>query len=298
MTSRTRLPRPTRTARSARTVRVSRSHAWLTLAALFILGAALAWGLVIFLWSLAAHTGPSDPGSPTGPGTGTPSEAETGRVVAAAPAVPGVAVLPPAADVDELAARPMATAAPAAALPQPIAAVETATALSIPAARDAGAALPTGFPHTPEGAVAQLAAIDAAAFRDLNPAAVADVHRRATLPGAVDLTQWTPNVGVTAILTAAGQPRGSAAVTATWTFTHAQVKGVLTGGDFVLACVLGELDATYRTTARAGVGDCQRMLWHDDRWRIGPGAQPAYAPSTWPGSADCVRAGWREAHHA
>ncbi len=283
--------------RSPRSARSSRSHGWLTLAGLFILGASLSWGLVIFLWSLAAHTGPPDPGSPTGPGAGTPSSTATGRTVTAAPVPPGASV-PPAAAEDELAARPMATATPAASQPQPIVAVETAAALLVPAPADAAAALRTGFPRTPEGAVGQLAAIDAAAFRDLHPATVADVHRRASLPGAVALTDWTPNVGVTAILRALGKPRGSAAVTATWTLTHAQIKGVLAGGDFVLACVLGELDATYRSTARAGVGDCQRMVWQDGRWFIGPGAQPAFAPSTWPGSADCVRAGWREARNA
>jgi len=295
MTStRTRSPR----ARSPRSARSSRSHGWLILTGLFILGASLAWGLVIFLWSLAAHTGPPDPGSPNSPGAGTPSSTATARTVTAAPVPPGANV-PPAAAEDELAARPMATAAPGAAQPQPVVAVETAAPLPIPAPADAAAALPTGFPRTPEGAVGQLAAIDAAAFRDLHhPATVAGVHARASLPGAVPLTEWTPNVGVTAILQAIGQPKGSSSITATWTLTHAQVKGVLAGGDFVLACVLGELDATYRSTARAGVGDCQRMVWQDGRWHIGPGAQPAFAPSTWPGSADCVRAGWQEARNA
>jgi len=295
MTStRTRAPRT----RSPRSARSSRSHGWLTLAGLFVLGASLAWGLVIFLWSLAAHTGPPDPGDPTSPGGGTPSSTATGRTVTAAPASPGANVQLAAEAEDELATRPMATAAPAASQPQPVVAVETAAPLPIPAPADAAAALPTGFPRTPEGAVGQLAAIDAAAFRDLHPATVADVHARASLPGAVPLTEWTPNVGVTAILRAISQPKGSSSITATWTLTHAQVKGVLAGGDFVLACVLGELDATYRSTARAGVGDCQRMVWQDGRWFIGPGAQPAFAPSTWPGSADCVRVGWREARNA
>jgi len=288
----------TRSLRAGRSPRTSRSHGWLSLTGLFVLGASLAWGLVIFLWSLAAHTGPPDPGSPTSPGTGTPSSTATARTVTAAPAIPGANVQLAAEAEDELAARPMATAAPAASQPQPVVAVETAAPLPIPAPADPATALPTGFPRTPEGAVGQLAAIDAAAFRDLHPATVADVHARASLPGAVPMIEWTPNVGVTAILRAIGQPKGSSSITATWTLTHAQVKGVLGGGDFVLACVLGELDATYRSTARAGVGDCQRMVWQDGRWHIGPGAQPAFAPSTWPGSADCVRAGWQEARNA
>ncbi len=279
-----------------------RAKAWLTLAALFILGASLAWGLVIFLWSLAAHTGPSNPADiPSQTVSATPTVTGARAAVAAVAAAPsangpeGEAVT---AARDELANRPMASVSPAAAQPQPLALAPAAGGIVVPGASDPAAGLPRGFPRTPAGAVAQLASIDAAAFRDVNPAAVADVHRRVTRPGAVPLSQWSPNVGVTAILRAVGKPDGATALTSTWTLTHAQVKGVLDRGDFVLACVLGELDATYHSTARAGVGDCQRMLWAEGRWWIGPGAQPAYAPSTWPGSADCVAAGWQEAHHA
>ncbi len=272
--------------------RSARAKAWLTLTGLFVLGVSLIWGLAIFVWSLTAHTGPASP-APATP-TSTPS-----GIAAAAPNIPGSVGDPAtAAAQDELAARPMTLVPIAASTPQPIAVTATAPALSLPDSKDPAAALPTGFPRTPEGAVAQLAAIDTAAFRDLNPATVADVHARAALPGAVPLAEWTPQVGVTAILRTAGAPAGSPGLTATWTLTHAQVKGVLQGGDFVLACVLGELDATYHSTVRAGVGDCQRMLWQAGRWWIGPGAQPAFAPSTWPGSADCVRAGWQEARRA
>ncbi len=271
--------------------RSARAKAWLTLTGLFVLGVSLIWGLAIFIWSLTAHTGPATP-APATP-TSTPS-----GIAAAAPNIPGSVGRPVGAAQDELAARPMTLVPLAAASPQPIAATATAPALALPDSKDPAAALPTGFPRTPEGAVAQLAAIDTAAFRDLNPATVADVHARAVLPGAVPLAEWTPQVGVTAILRTAGAPAGSPGLTATWTLTHAQVKGVLQGGGFVLACVLGELDATYHSTARAGVGDCQRMLWQGGRWWIGPGAQPAFAPSTWPGSADCVRAGWQEARRA
>ena len=280
--------------------RSSRGRAWLTLAALFILGASLAWGLVIFLWSLAAHTGPSNPPDvPSQTVSRAPTVTGTRAMVAAAPSAPGPDGGAVTAVQDELANRPMASVSPAAARPQPLAAAPPAGgAIVVPGASDPAAGLPRGFPRTPQGAVAQLAAIDAAAFRDVNPATVADVHHRATRPGAVPLSQWSPNVGVTAILRAVGQPDGATVLTSTWTLTHAQVKGVLDRGDFVLACVLGELDATYHSTARAGVGDCQRMLWADGHWWIGPGAQPAFAPSTWPGSADCVAAGWQEAHHA
>jgi hypothetical protein len=170
--------------------------------------------------------------------------------------------------------------------------------LILPAATNATGLVPTGYPRTPQGAVAQLGAIDALAFNDLNPAGPSQAYDWAALPGAVSLQAWTPQVGVSAILGAAGTPDGSGELTSTWTLTHAQVKGVLDDGNFVVACVLGEFDANYRSTVRAGIGDCQRMVWQAGRWWIGPGAQPAFAPSTWPGSADCVRAGWREVANA
>jgi hypothetical protein len=271
-------------------LRSARAKAWLTVSALLVLALSLLWGLLIFAWSLTTGTGTGShaPATPTITSTGATPSATTGasrhNVTKAAQ--------------DELAARPMASVPASAASPQPIAAAPTAAPLEIPMPTDRTAELPTGFPRTSEGAVAQLAAINTAAFRDLNPATAAEVHRRATLPGAVPLEQWTPNVGITAIMRAIGAPHGSPDVTATWTLTHAHIKGVLNEGDFVLACVLGELDASYRATGRAGVGDCQRMVWRSGRWYIGPGTQPAFAPSTWPGSHDCVRAGWQEARRA
>ena len=78
----------------------------------------------------------------------------------------------------------------------------------------------------------------------------------------------------------------------TFTPVAGQVKGTI-GEHFAVVCVLGEWQVTYRTTSRAGAGDCQRMVWDDGRWRIGAGTQPAFAPSAWPGSVDAVRAGWR-----
>lgn len=170
--------------------------------------------------------------------------------------------------------------------------------MTLPEATDTTGLVPTGYPRTPEGAVAQLAAIDSLALKNLNPSNPRQAYGWAALPGAVPFEQWTPQVGVSAILTAAGTPHGSTELTSTWALTHAQIKGVLDDGNFVLACVLGEFDASYRSSGRAGVGDCQRMVWREGRWWIGPGTQPAFAPSTWPGSAECVRAEWREVRNA
>ena len=142
--------------------RPARAKAWLTLTGLFVLGVSLIWGLIIFIWSLTAHTGPATP-APATP-TSTPS-----GIAAAAPVIPGSVGGPVTPAQDELAARPMTLVPLAASAPQPIAATATAPALSLPDSKDPAAALPTGFPRTPEGAVAQLAAIDTAASETSTP---------------------------------------------------------------------------------------------------------------------------------
>jgi hypothetical protein len=106
------------------------------------------------------------------------------------------------------------------------------------------------------------------------------------------------STAVNAGLKGAGLTDSTAGLQVSYTVTDAQVKGVLDDGNFVVACVNGELDANYRNSARIGVGDCQRMVWSAGRWRIGPGEQPAWAPNAWPGSADSVRAGWQAVNHA
>jgi hypothetical protein len=272
-------------------IRSARARGWVVLAGVLILAVAILWGLVIFVWSLLVSAGPEK-------GTGGRPSVKPNVTASSSPPTTSTAgdVLDSAKN--SLAARAMMPVAPADALPQPITGLTTTLPLTLPAPTDTTGLVPTGFPRTPEGAVAQLAAIDALALKDLNPSYPKQAHDWASQPGAVPLNDWTPQVGVTAILTAAATPRGSSEITSTWTLTHAQVKGVLDDGNFVVACVLGEFDANYRSIVRAGVGDCQRMVWHEGRWWIGPGEQPAFAPSTWPGSANCVRAGWREVSNA
>lgn len=198
---------------------------------------------------------------------------------------------------DELAAAQMVQLPASAARPQALIEDTARPSITLPPPTRTEELVPTGFPHTPEGAVAQLAAIDSLALRDLTPAQVRAAHRWAATPGAVPLHDWTPYVAASAALDAAGLPEGSADVASTFTPVAGLIKGSI-GTDFVVACVLGEWQVTYRATSRAGAADCQRMVWSGGRWRIGPGAQPAYAPSAWPGSADAVRAGWRGLNHA
>lgn len=193
---------------------------------------------------------------------------------------------------EELAAAQMLQLAPSAARPQPLVTQTAGAPIPLPAATDNSGLVPSGFPPTPEGALAQLAAIDSLALRDLDLDQLQRVYDWAALPGAVPFDEWTPTVAATAALTGAGTAEASADRTSTFTPVAGQIKGVV-GKDFVVACVLGEWQVRYREISRAGAGDCQRMVWTQGRWWIGPGDQPAYAPSAWPGSADAVRAGWR-----
>ena len=60
--------------------------------------------------------------------------------------------------------------------------------------------------------------------------------------------------------------------------------------DFVIIATAGQVN-------RIAAADCQRMVWQDDRWVIGPGDEPAPAPSLWPGNRASIDAGyqWLEA---
>jgi len=274
-------------------LRSRRVRGWVTVTLVAIMAVSLLCGLVIFIWSTVNHTGAGlRDQQPTPPVTFTASA--TGHEA------PAQQMESLQSEEDRLAARPMLAVPLSAANPRPLAPNPApATTLSIPVASDPAAVPPTGFPGTPEGAVAQLAAIDAAVFATMQPTTTSTVHSIAALPGAVPVAQWSPSVAVTAILAGLSAPAGSPDLASSWTLTHAQVKGVLDDGRFVVACVLGELDGTYRaSTSRIGLADCQRMVWQGGRWWIGPGAQPAWPPSTWPGSADCFRAGWVEARRA
>jgi len=104
-------------------------------------------------------------------------------------------------------------------------------------------------------------------------------------------------------------------VTVTVTPVAGMVKGV-DGDDWVLACVLLDVQAVITTDARIAYGHCERMQWTDGtarksaddtggagnaggpeagggRWMIAPGPSPAPAPSTWPGTDLAIKAGWR-----
>lgn len=228
-----------------------------------------------------------------------PSDASISAAASATPAVSGS--MDVSARQDALAAQPMLQLPESAAQPQPLVDETAGPPILIPSptARvvPGGPPVATGFPHTPQGALAQLAAIDEAALSTTDLDRVHEVYAWAAAPGAVAEAEWSPGYAVRVHIDNFGGREQALRAQAVFQAVQGQIKGTV-GKDFVVACVLGELTVTAASVARAGVGDCQRMVWRDGRWWIGPGTQPAYAPSAWPGSADAVRAGWRELRRA
>ncbi|MBO1756473.1 hypothetical protein [Allobranchiibius sp. CTAmp26] len=216
--------------------------------------------------------------------TGTP---------AAAPHGTGHALPTGFAHRDAIAAAPMRTVDATAAQPAPPAA-RTAPTIDIPAGASPGpAGVTAGFPLTPVGAIGQLAAIEQVVLQDMSTQEAAVVHDAWALPGAPDVAQWALMRDVQSFL--GGAQMGSTldpTSTVMVTPEGAQVKGT-DGSDWVLACVLITVRATITRDASMAYGHCERMQWHGGRWMIAPGAAPAPAPSTWPGSDASRTAGWR-----
>lgn len=194
---------------------------------------------------------------------------------------------------DQLAAQPMLQVTPEdarAGVPAPVA----GPVIQVPPSSGAGPEqVPSGFPHSPQGAIGQLAAIEQAVLQGMNIRQLGDIHTAWALPGAPTVQQWPLTQNVQAFL-ASAQMAGTLDPTSTVVATPvaAQVKGV-DGPDWVLACVLVQVRATISQSAQMGYGYCERMTWHGDRWMIAPGQPPAPAPSTWPGTELSARAGWR-----
>lgn len=194
---------------------------------------------------------------------------------------------------DAIAAAPMLVVSPADARGG-VPATTPAPTITIPAATRLGPAeVPTGYPHTPEGAVGQLAAIAQTVVQTMTIQTATTVHQTWTAPGAPDPADWELTAAVQAFLaSAAGAWAGDPGLQVRATPAAGQVKGT-DGTDWVVACVLLDVQATAVTQARTAFGHCERMTWDTDRWVVAPGAAPARAPSTWPGTDLAAAAGWR-----
>lgn len=153
--------------------------------------------------------------------------------------------------------------------------------------------VPTGYPQTPEGAVAQLAAIDVAVVQAMSVPATHEIYRSWST-GGTDPASWVMTGNVTDFLTAAGQSGQTkeSGLVVTAVPAAGQVKGT-DGQDWVVACVLLELHARLVEEARAAYGHCEAMTWTVDRWVIDTTHPVSPAPSTWPGTELAAQAGWR-----
>jgi hypothetical protein len=197
---------------------------------------------------------------------------------------------------DALAAEVMPSVDEAASHPGPVSANATGTPSGLPDPTRVGPArVPTGFPHTPEGAMAQLAAIDQVAIQSGSLGTAAVVIRNWSVPGGPTEQTWSGTQAVATLLTSA-QTAGSSQLAIVMTPLMGLVKGTV-GPDFVIPCIDFELDVTLSQTARGAVADCQRMVWQQDsrrgRWMIGAGSEPATPPSVWPGTDLAISVGYR-----
>jgi hypothetical protein len=194
---------------------------------------------------------------------------------------------------DAIAAEPMLEVQPADSRPSAPAAV-AGPVIEIPPSTVIGpAGVPAGFPHTAEGAVGQLAAIEVTVLQGMSIPHTNEVYRGWALPGGVGVERWQLTANVQAFLTAAQMGQQKDISTSVVAVPAAgQIKGI-DGPDWLVACVLLEIRATITVEARMGYGYCERMQWQNGRWIIAPGTPPATAPSTWPGSELSIKAGWR-----
>lgn len=194
---------------------------------------------------------------------------------------------------DSIAAAPMPQL-PASAASTPSIALMPPPAGVLPAASRPGpAGVRTGFPQTPQGAVAQLAAIETRVLGAMSLPLAVQVYQDWAMPGGVGPAGWSQTRAVERFLSGARQEStvvDDGVLVSVFPAGY-QVKGV-DGPDWVLACVLLDVRASIVADARIGYGTCERMQWQQGRWLIAPGAAPALAPSAWPGSQVALDAGW------
>ena len=261
-----------------------RMLALLALAALTL--ALLVVGLVLAVLHVLDPTGQHTGAGSTTEGAGQVPEAEPTGAASEAEAR------------DALAAEPMPAVPEAASRPAPVSSRDPGPPIVLPRATVTGpAGVPTGFPRTPEGAMAQLAAIDQTALQSGSLSGARDVIAAWALPGGPTTTSWSGVEAMRTLLTATGlSGGGSPRLAIVLTPLMGQIKGSV-GPDFVVPCVDFELDVTLQQTARGAIADCQRMVWHLDRWMIGPGDEPALPPSVWPGTDLAISVGYRDLRH-
>ena len=195
---------------------------------------------------------------------------------------------------DDLAAAPMRPGSASDAQPSVLSTRDPGS-IVLPASTTGGpAGVPAGFAHTPAGALAQLAAIDTAALDSASLGGARAVIDHWAAPGGPTAATWSGVLAMADFLSAAGLSAGKPPDLALVATPLMGLVKATDGGDWVVACVDFEVDATLARTARVAVADCQRMAWAGNRWMDGPGAEPAPAPSIWPGTDASIDAGYQE----
>jgi hypothetical protein len=177
--------------------------------------------------------------------------------------------------------------------PQPLSNATTGT-LRIPQPGTLGPAqVGTGFPRTPEGALAQLVAIDQRAMQSASVVTAQDVVASWAESGGPRPETWSGVEAVAVLLDAAGQPADG---TTDIQIVLRPAMGLIraTSVDAVIPCVDFVLTTTVTRAqpSRIAVADCQRMVWRDGRWLIGAGPEPEPSPSLWPGTQASYDAGY------
>lgn len=204
-----------------------------------------------------------------------------------------------------LATRPMLALPAEASAPQSLALHPAPGGVHLPAPTGDIAGIPAGFPQTPAGAVAALAALTTQGLRGADPQTYIRAYQALSAPGAPPPDQARLVTVLTSLRSSAGlAPTGPVAnLTMTWQPEQALIKGVLDGGRYTVACVLGQFTADYQgRLVTYGVGDCEALRWVPTnsatgaagQWLISPGPAAATATDAWPGSQDSVNAGYQE----
>jgi|GEM_PF-335576 len=227
---------------------------------------------------------------------------------------------------DQLARRPLPAVPESASHPSAVSLADPGAPWLLPAATRTGpAGVPTGFTQTPQGAMAQLAAIDTAALSSASLAGARAVITGWAAPGGPTTSSWSVIRAIAALLSETDLSGGTGQLAVLPTPLMGLIKGSLSanpagtagsGGSgqpvFVVPCVDFELDVTVASTARGATADCQRMVWTTNRgdsggsggtgsaggvggrWLIGPGPEPAAGPSVWPDTDLAITVGYRD----
>ena len=263
-----------------------RRRAVLVLAGVTALVVVLLVGLVAFLVGL-------------GPDAGEGQSAPSGE--AAAQPAPGQQQ--PDGDWDvaaqtDLATRPMLQLPESAALPHALTDDVAGPAITLPEPTvTSGTLVPGGFPASAEGAIAQLVELTRVGLEGGDPDAYALAYDSVAADGAPPARSAPLYNALQSTRARAGlAPSGAVpGLTFTWSPASALVKGSTDDGRYVVVCVLGELTAGINgQSISGGSADCQAMRRLGEEWRISPGAAAASPAPAWPGTAEAVRAGFRD----